>query len=678
MSRAKLPWVGSTMQRGGLKLKNDDCVVERTFLTSWKSLDEVPPKYRQAFSQAILFLLPMTDIERRNIYIMGGVALELARSYLLKKDHHTVKDIDMSFRPSDSLMSGLGSGVGDGNQGDGRFEAYIQDIGTRMNQMFGNDLIAKVGDFNGINPPTSQFKMNLKAMKNVSASHVNQEVKSHLGDGWSGHSLLEELEEKMEDIDFIPLVDGSVTPPIVIQNLCVDAERRDFTINAMYLELKFDKELGVMVYLLDPTGLGLNDMKDRVLRTPQDPGLTFWNDPRRLTRIFKMAHKMLVLFGGYTLDSSLGGYICTSSASMGSSVVGSSVVGSSVVGGSSYAIDRVVVEKLEELKQGKMFQRSAIAADLIKVLGSPQYPQIALQLLRCPYLLRVWVAPGHEISFKVADEVSKQVYELCRHPPSFTDLIGYHDQIHDNSSGLKRSGDGELKKSQSHIDPHVYHQYVTLYQSWVTLLATYVVLKKFHVVNDGNVNSGVGDDGVGDGGFPSFGDFVLAWLPSESPVEDSDFLDRLCGARGKNLQGQHLWAGLISLCHLLLYDSENFDRALLQGAVLDGMSKQASRWYRNRAYNYMAGSEELQCFRYQLAELFIHVIDKMAQLNPDVASLTPLHETYFDELYGFLESYHDMIPAEKNKSTMDELKRRISLHLHSHSYELRRLRGRKS
>ena len=56
-----------------------------------------------------------------------------------------------------------------------------------------------------------------------------------------------------------------------------DAERRDFTINTLMRSLKTWE-------LIDPLGVGLDDLKKGILRTPLDPVKTFDDDPLRMLR----------------------------------------------------------------------------------------------------------------------------------------------------------------------------------------------------------------------------------------------------------------------------------------------------------------------------------------------------------------------------------------------------------
>ena len=62
-----------------------------------------------------------------------------------------------------------------------------------------------------------------------------------------------------------------------------DLVRRDFTVNAMALRLPGRKASPEMI---DPQG-GLGDLAGRVLRTPQDPHVSFGDDPLRMLRLFR-------------------------------------------------------------------------------------------------------------------------------------------------------------------------------------------------------------------------------------------------------------------------------------------------------------------------------------------------------------------------------------------------------
>lgn len=65
-----------------------------------------------------------------------------------------------------------------------------------------------------------------------------------------------------------------VTEPATLEE---DALRRDFTVNALLLDLR-------TLEVRDPLGQGLDDLRAGVLRTPLDPKLTFAEDPLRMLR----------------------------------------------------------------------------------------------------------------------------------------------------------------------------------------------------------------------------------------------------------------------------------------------------------------------------------------------------------------------------------------------------------
>ena len=98
------------------------------------------------------------------------------------------------------------------------------------------------------------------------------------------------VEIEVEDVGVVPLEitqskQGSFNENCKFGLIKMDSQLRDLTINAIYLNVTSKQ-------IIDPTNLGKQDLKNKILRCPNNPNDIFKDDPLRMLRILRFRSEL--------------------------------------------------------------------------------------------------------------------------------------------------------------------------------------------------------------------------------------------------------------------------------------------------------------------------------------------------------------------------------------------------
>ena len=129
----------------------------------------------------------------------------------------------------------------------------------------------------------------MEDLKNV-ANHIADALRIHRNDNISNQGTITLTDKDGEHIDIAlarkeTYSGESRKPEVQPATFEEDALRRDFTINTMAVDLSNYE-------IQDPTGKGMSDLKNKVLRMPLTPYETFLDDPLRVLRAIRMKNRL--------------------------------------------------------------------------------------------------------------------------------------------------------------------------------------------------------------------------------------------------------------------------------------------------------------------------------------------------------------------------------------------------
>ena len=139
----------------------------------------------------------------------------------------------------------------------------------------------------------------LKEVKGINQHDVaviaeNPEKSKHL----STATVSIDLDGTKYSVDFVSprkevYTEDSRIPSVFEASVSEDASRRDFNFNSLFLNLDSGE-------IEDFTGKGISDIKNKIVRTPLNPKITFMDDPLRVLRSIRFATRL-----GFELDPEL-------------------------------------------------------------------------------------------------------------------------------------------------------------------------------------------------------------------------------------------------------------------------------------------------------------------------------------------------------------------------------------